>query len=73
MTEEEKKEHRRKLKEVLIERMGISRMDIAKLAEASGISPSAIYRLMDCSRGASHDTLVSLASALEIPVSVLVS
>lgn len=73
MTDEEKKEHREKLRAVLTKRMEISRMDVAKLAETSGISPSAIYRIMDCSRGASHDTLVLLAEALQIPVSVLVS
>jgi len=73
MVEDTHQELRQAISKNLRERMKVSKMDVAELAYASGVSPAMIYVILNCSSAATADKLSALASALQIPVSVLVS
>lgn len=72
MIEEAQQRTRERIRDRLQERMGVSKMDIPKLVKASGVSRAMIYKILNCTSSATTDTLTALASALEIPLSVLV-
>jgi transcriptional regulator with XRE-family HTH domain len=72
MIEEAQQATRKTISKRLRERKKVSGMDVPALAKASGVSKAMIYAILNCSKSASSDTLSALASALEIPMSVLV-
>lgn len=72
MIEEAQQRTREMISKRLRERMRVSRMDVPKLAKASGVSKAMIYAILNCTKSTTTDTLTALATALEIPMSVLV-
>lgn len=73
MIEEAQQATREMISKRLRERMKESRMDVPALAKASRVSKSMIFKILNCSTSVSGDTLAALASALRVPVSILVS
>lgn len=71
MIEREGSSIREILSAQLRKRMAISKKDVKTLARDSEVSAAAIYRILDCSRGASVDTIAALADALDVPPAVL--
>lgn len=65
--EERKMEMRSRVSGQMKYWMRIYKMDVAELAEKTGMAENSIYRLRRCESGATVDTLILLADAFDIP------